>query len=169
MGRGLGRPLSLICLDAAIVGHILIPKSSRAAAQEIEASAELIRSLVDGRLSGVAPAILIAEAKWLIGRAAQGNHLEYIAERVDEVEDLLPQSLGSNFKFVNIDMHLSSLAADYRLKYYSRTNAFSYNDGLYLATAVLQNADYLVTTDPHLLKAEEIKVITPSEFMKLSI
>ena len=31
---------------------------------------------------------------------------------------------------------------------------------------VLQSADYLVTTDPHLLQAKELSVLTPGQFMR---
>jgi predicted nucleic acid-binding protein len=37
-------------------------------------------------------------------------------------------------------------------------------DGLYLATALAEHADLLITTDPHLLGVTELKAIPPSQY-----
>jgi hypothetical protein len=64
----------------------------------------------------------------------------------------------------NITAPLAIHAAGLRRKYYSKKNAFSYNDGLYLATGVAEHADLLITTDPHLLSVLELKTLRPSQY-----
>ena len=46
-----------------------------------------------------------------------------------------------------------------------KRNAFSRYDGLHLATAVPEQVDRLITTDPHLLGASEAPVFTPSQYL----
>ena len=46
-----------------------------------------------------------------------------------------------------------------------KRNAFSHHDGLYLATAVPEQVDRLITTDPHLLGLSEAPVFTPGQYL----
>ena len=69
-----------------------------------------------------------------------------------------------NLKAVAVSAPLAVHAAELRSKYYSKKNAFSYNDGLYLATGLAERADLLITSDPHLLGAGELKAIRPAEY-----
>ena len=55
-------------------------------------------------------------------------------------------------------------AAELRRRYYSKKNVFSYNDGLYLATGIAEKVDLLITTDPHLLGARDLKTMPPSQY-----
>jgi predicted nucleic acid-binding protein len=55
-------------------------------------------------------------------------------------------------------------AAELRRRYYSKRNAFSYNDGLYLATGLAEQAEILITTDPHLLSVTDMNAIPPSQY-----
>jgi predicted nucleic acid-binding protein len=59
-----------------------------------------------------------------------------------------------------------SHAAELRRRYYAKKNAFSYNDGLYLATGLNDSVDVLITTDPHLLYVTELQTIAPSQYEK---
>jgi predicted nucleic acid-binding protein len=70
----------------------------------------------------------------------------------------------NNLRVSNITAPLAIHAAELRRKYYSKKNAFSYNDGLYLATGVAEHADLLITTDPHLLSVLELKTLRPSQY-----
>ena len=65
---------------------------------------------------------------------------------------------------VAVTAPLAVHAAELRSKYYSKKNPFSYNDGLYLATGLAERADLLITSDPHLLGAGELKAIRPAEY-----
>src|SRR5207249_6687073 len=69
-----------------------------------------------------------------------------------------------NLKAVAVTAPLAVHAAGLRRKYYSKKNAFSYNDGLYLATGLADRADLLITTDPHLLRTGEMRTIPPSRY-----
>jgi hypothetical protein len=60
-------------------------------------------------------------------------------------------------------------AAELRRRYYSKKNAFSYNDGLYLATGLAEHADLLITTDPHLLSIAELKTCARASTVNSSI
>ena len=61
-------------------------------------------------------------------------------------------------------MPLAVHAAELRRRYYSKRNAFSYNDGLYLATSLAEQAALLMTTDPHLLGVTDMNAIPPSQY-----
>lgn len=156
----------MICLDACVIGHVLIPEVSNVANEEITASRELVEGIVNGDIKACAPSVVISETKWFVGRTYKSLGSLKMEERVDEVEDLLPQALGASFRFVDVDFAIAALAADFRLSYYSKKNTFSYNDGIYLATASLTGCTALVTTDPHLLKTKETTVQTPASLIK---
>jgi hypothetical protein len=49
--------------------------------------------------------------------------------------------------------------AGYRNRCSSRTNQFSYYNGLILATAVVYRAPAFLSTDPHLLKVTDLEGI----------
>jgi len=155
----------MICLDACIIGHVIAPDISLVPVKEIEASKTLVNQIIENKLSACSTVILIAEVKWLISRVAKRKNIEDYLERVDEAESLLPQTLGRSFKFINVDFAIAALAADYRLEHYSKKNTFSYNDGIYLATASLTGCDALITTDSHLLAVSDVPVFTPSAFL----
>jgi hypothetical protein len=69
-----------------------------------------------------------------------------------------------NINTVPVNISLAVHAAELRRKYYSKQNAFSYNDGLYLAVGIAEQTDFLITTDPHLLGVREIETMLPSRF-----
>ena len=155
----------MICLDACIIGHALAPENSKVEAAELMAAKELIDQVMGGGVTAVAPSILISEVKWFTGRFTKSKGRTDFMERADEVEDLLPQALGKALRFTDVDFAIASLAADYRLEHYSKKNPFSYNDGLYLATASIMGCDALITTDKHLLAVSDVPVFTPAGFL----
>lgn len=156
----------MICLDACVIGHALVPEQSRVEDVENKASRTLVNQIMAGNLNACSPTIMIAEVKWFIGRIVKTSLPLEVMDRADEVEGLLPQTLGDSFRFVDVDFAIAALAADFRLAYYSKKNTFSYNDGIYLATASLTECTALVTTDPHLLKTKETPVQTPASLIK---
>ena len=70
----------------------------------------------------------------------------------------------TNLRLLSVTASLAIHAAELRRKYYSKKSAFSYHDGLYLATGLAERADLLITTDPHLLNVTELKTLRPSQY-----
>jgi predicted nucleic acid-binding protein len=111
--------------------------------------------------------MLMSEIIWVSGRLFKHVPDSVFHDQLDELIVTLPWYLGDSFRFLPVDTNLATEAALYRLKYYSRKDPISYNDALLLAAALLKNADFLVTTDSHILKAkEDIKIVTPAKFVK---
>ena len=146
-------------IDSNVFLAVTIPESTRAGKKEVEGSERLLSALHDGRIRGVTSSIVFAELRWVFDRERKGGF--------PIVQAPLQETLRGKLQIVDVDPHLAMLGADYRYRYYSRTNQFSYHDGLILATAVIHQASVLVSTDPHLLKVTELKgieVIAPSAF-----
>lgn len=145
---------SLACLDANVFLAVLIPEATRAPRAEILGAERVLRAVETGRLRGVSTTVLFGEIRYAYLREDKPGF--EIAGAAIEAE--------AHLRTVAVSSALAIHAAELRRKYYSRTNAFSYNDGLYLATGVAERADLLITTDPHLLNAAEVKAIRPSQF-----
>jgi len=152
MSAGESSPVA--CLDANIFLAVLVPEATRAAKEEIAGAGRVLKALEQGRLRGVSTAILLGEIRYVYLREEKSGF--EIARAAIEAE--------ANLRVLAITVSLAIRAAELRKKYYSRKNAFSYNDGLYLATGLDEHADLLITTDPHLLGVTELKVISPSQY-----
>ena len=144
----------LACIDANIFLAVLIPEATRAPKDEIAGAARVLKAVEEGRLRGVSTAILLGEIRYAYLR-----------------EDKLGFEIGraaieaeANLRVIPISVSLAIHAAEMRRKYYSKKNVFSYNDGLYLATGLVEHADVLITTDPHLLNVGELKTMPPSQY-----
>ncbi|PYV42479.1 MAG: hypothetical protein DMG09_02470 [Acidobacteria bacterium] len=124
----------LACLDANVFLAVLIPAATTAAREEI---------------TGVFGEICYVYLR-------EGKPGFEIARAAIEAEP--------NLKAVAVTAPLAVHAAELRRKYYSKKNPFSYNDGLYLATGLAERANLLITSDPHLLGAGELKAIRPAEY-----
>ena len=114
----------------------------------------MLKALEDGRLRGVSTAILLGEIRYVYLREDKPGF--EIARAAIETEN--------NLSVLAVTAPLAIHAAELRRKYYSKKNAFAYNDGLYLATGLAERADLLITTDPHLLNVTELKTQRPSQF-----
>ena len=158
--------MRLVCIDASVFLHVIIPGRSKTDRANVEASAGLIDLLQDGKLIAVTPSVALAEIRWVLGRANRDLSRDELAMVWEQTEQLVIHSLKRSLRVVDIDTDLATQAAGYRLDYYSRSNDFSYNDGLYLAVAVLEKADCLITTDTHLLKVKEVKALDPASFLR---
>ena len=144
----------LACLDANIFLAVLIPEATRAPKEEIAGAARVLKAVEEGHLHGVTTAILFGEIRYAYVRE---DKLGFeIARAAIEAE--------ANLRVVVVTASLAIHAAELRRKYYSKKNVFSYNDGLYLATGLAEKADIILTTDPHLLSARELKTIPPSQY-----
>jgi predicted nucleic acid-binding protein len=145
---------SLACLDANIFLAVLVPEATRAPKDEIAGAARVLKTLEDGRLRAVSTAIVLGEIRYVYLRENKAGF--EIARAAIESE--------SNLRVSSITATLAIHAAELRRKYYSKKNAFSYNDGLYLATGLAEHADLMITTDPHLLSVTELKTLRPSQY-----
>src|SRR5918992_646822 len=121
MSEPSSRPLA--CLDANIFLAVLIPEATRAPKDEITASGRVLKAIEEGRLRGISTAILLGEIRYVYLREDKAGF--EIARAAIEAE--------SNLHVLNITASLAIHAAELRKRYYSKRNAFSYNDGLYLA------------------------------------
>jgi len=140
-------------VDSNIFLSNLSPHSSRVTAKTIEASRQLIVSLDQREWKALVSVVVLMEIQWVLAR-----------EKVEGFEifeaSLLTQS-GVTLR--EVDLEIARMAGQFRAKYYSKTNPFSYNDGIILATAVKNKTAGIITTDPHLLKASEIRALMPDE------
>ncbi|MEM4725107.1 MAG: PIN domain-containing protein [Candidatus Hadarchaeum sp.] len=144
----------LACLDANIFLAILIPEATRAPKEEIAGAERVLKAIEEGRLHGVSTTILFGEIRYVYLREDKPGF--EMARAAIEAE--------ANLRTLAITASLAIHAAELRRKYYSKKNAFSYNDGLYLATGLAEHADLLITTDPHLLGVTDLKAIPPSQY-----
>jgi predicted nucleic acid-binding protein len=147
-------PASLACLDANIFLAVLIPEATRAPKDEIAGAARVLSAVEKGRLRGISTAILLGEIRYAYLREDKPGF--EIARAAIEAE--------VNLRIFAVTVPLAIHAAELRRRYYSKKNVFSYNDGLYLATGIAEKANLLVTTDPHLLGARDLKTMLPSQY-----
>ena len=144
----------LACLDANVFLAVLIPEATKAPSEEIAGAQRVLTALEEGRLQGVPTAILFGELRYVYLREDKPGF--EIARAALEAE--------RHLRIVAVTVPLAIHAAELRRKYYAKTNAFSYNDGLYLATGLAEHVDLLITTDPHLLTVTELHAIPPSQY-----
>ena len=144
----------LACLDANIFLAVLIPEATQAPKEEIRGATRVLKALEEGHLHGVSTTILLGEIRYVYLRE---NKVGFeIARAAIEVE--------RHLRLLVITVPLAVHAAELRRRYYSKRNAFSYNDGLYLATGLAEQAEILITTDPHLLSVTDMNAIPPSQY-----
>jgi predicted nucleic acid-binding protein len=153
-----GERSRLACLDANVFLAVLIPEATRAPKEEIAGAERVLSAIEEGRLHAVSTAILLGEIRYVYLREDKPGF---------EISSAAIQA-EANLQIVTITVPLAIHAAELRRKYYSRKNAFSYNDGLYLATGLAERADLLITTDPHLLSITELKALSPSQYRSVS-
>ena len=125
----------LACLDANVFLAALIPEATKAPKDEILGSARVLRALEEGRLRCVSTAILLGEVRYVYLREDKAGF--EIARAAIEAE--------TGMRLLSVTASLAIHAAELRRKYYSKKNAFSYNDALYLATGLPRTrraADY---------------------------
>jgi predicted nucleic acid-binding protein len=144
----------LACLDANIFLAVLIPEATKAPREEIRGAERVLQAVEEGHLQGVSTTILFGEIRYVYLREDKAGF--EIARAAIEAERYL--------RLIAITVPLAVHAAELRRRYYSKRNAFSYNDGLYLATGLAEQADLLITTDPHLLGVTDIQTISPSQY-----
>jgi predicted nucleic acid-binding protein len=144
----------VVCLDANIFLAVLVPEATRSPKDEIAGAVRVLKAVEHGHLRGVSTAIVLGEIRYVYLREDKAGF--EIARAAIESEN--------NLRVLDITAPLAIHAAELRRRYYSKKNAFSYNDGLYLATGLAEQADLLITTDPHLLSVIELKTLRPSQY-----
>ena len=131
-----GEPSSVACLDANIFLAVLIPEATRAPKDEIAGAERVLKAVEAGRLRGISTAILFGEIRYAYLREDKPGF--EIARAAIEGE--------TNLRVSTVTGSLAIHAAELRRRYYSKKNVFSYNDGLYLATALAEEVDILILT-----------------------
>lgn len=147
----------VFCLDSNIFLALMVPASTKAPQSEIESAEAIMRMLHRNSILCTTSAIAFAEIRWVLLREG--------IETFEMVDATLRHGLHKSLTIIDIDTHIASESAFFKWKYYSKKNAFSYNDGIFLATALRASSTALITTDPHLLSVEEIETLTPSGFI----
>lgn len=146
----------ILALDANVFLGLLLPEAQKMGDANVEGAVRTIHALRPGQVMAITTTMAMAEIRWTFVRQSQGS-LE-IAQRT------LLQTLSDRLIFVPVNVNLASRAGALRAKYYTRRNDISYNDGLYLATALAHRAGVLITSDPHLLQVDEMPVVEPQMF-----
>ena len=144
----------LACIDANVFLALLIPEATKAAKAEILGAERVVRAIEDGNLHAVSTTIVFGEIRYVYLRENKPG-FEIARAAIEAAPNLRTQPVTPS---------LAIHAAELRRRYYSKRNAFSYNDGLYLATALAEHATFVISTDSHLLEVEGIRAISPSQY-----
>jgi predicted nucleic acid-binding protein len=145
-----------LCLDSNVFLAVIVPDATRASREDVRGAERLLESLKKGEIAAVTSVMALAEIRWVFDREQKSGF--------DMARAALEQGFAGQLDILPVDADLAVASAVYRRRYYSKTNSFSYNDGIILATAIRGGAGGLVTTDPHLLAATEIPTFRPSSF-----
>lgn len=145
-------------IDSSVFLAVVVPGATKAMKDEVESSERIIELLHSGEFQCVTSSIVFAEIRWVLMREGKDSF--------NLVEATLRETLRGKLTIVDIGPEIASEAAYYRWNYYSRKNAFSYNDGLILATSIMTGCKGIISTDPHLLQVKEIRALSPSNFMR---
>ena len=145
-----------LCLDSNVFLAVIVPDATRASREDARGAERLLESLKKGEIAAVTSVMALAEIRWVFDREQKSGF--------DMARAALVQGFAGKLDILPVDADLAVASAVYRRRYYSKTNPFSYNDGIILATAMRGGANGLVTTDPHLLSVTEIRTFRPSSY-----
>jgi len=145
-----------LCLDSNVFLAVIVPDATRASREDIRGAERILESLKRGEIAAVTSVMALAEIRWVFDREQKTGF--------DMARAALEQGFARQLDILPVDADLAVASAVYRRRYYSKTEPFSYNDGIILATAIQSGAGGLVTTDPHLLGVTEIPTFRPSSF-----
>ncbi len=93
--------------------------------------------------------VCITEIKYKLSK-------KYGALQANEIITLINNI--QNLKILSVTAEIAELAADLRLKYYSKKNELSFIDAINLATAIMTRCDAFYTGDPDFEDVKEIKI-----------
>ena len=145
-----------LCLDSNVFIAVMLPETTKASQDDIRGADRLLGSLHKGEVTAITSVMALAEVRWVFDREQKPGF--------DIARATLESGFAGHLSILQVDTDLAVASAIYRRRYYSRSNPFSYNDGIFLATAVRGGAAALVTTDPHLLGASEVPAYRPRAF-----
>lgn len=145
-----------LCLDSNVFLAVILPEATRAPKEEIQGAVEILEALKAGTIVAVTSVMTLAEICWVFNREEKPGF--------DIARATLESGFDGRLTLLPVDSDLAVAAARFRSRYYSKTNPFSYNDGIILATALRAQAQGLITTDRHLLSVSEVAAFRPSEF-----
>lgn len=145
-------------IDSNVFLAVMVPGVTKAVKEEVESAEKVIELLHSGKFHCVTSSIIFAEVRWVLMREGMDSY--------NLVEATLRETLRGKLSIVDISPEIASEAAFYRWKYYSKKNAFSYNDGIILATSLITGSEGIISTDPHLLQVSEIRTLAPSSFLQ---
>ena len=145
-----------LCLDSNVFLAVIVPEVTRAPRDDIRGAERLLRALQKGEIVAFTSVMALAEIRWVFEREKKPGF--------DIARATLEDGFADHLTILPVDADLAVMSAIHRRRYYSRKNPFSYNDGIFLATALRTGTSALVTTDPHLLHVSEISAFLPSAF-----
>lgn len=146
----------LLCLDSNVFLAVMFPEATSVLRDEVRGAERVLRALERGDITAVTSVMALAEIHWVFMREEKpGFHV---------ARATLETRFRDHLTIVAVDGDLAVASAGHRRRYYGRTNPFSYNDGIFLATGLRTGPAALLTTDPHLLRVSEMPVRRPSEF-----
>ena len=145
-----------LCLDSNVFLAVIVPEATKAAREDTRGAERVLRALERGEIAAVTSVMALAEIRWVFARERKPGF--------DVARAALEGGFRDHLVILPVDADLAVASAGYRRQYYSKTNPFSYNDGIFLATGIRAGATALLTTDPHLLHVVEMAVRRPSDF-----
>lgn len=145
-----------LCLDSNVFLAVIVPEVTKAPRNDIRGAERLLRALQRGEIAAVTSVMALAEIRWVFAREQKPGF--------EIARATLEDGFAEHLTILRVDADLAINSATFRRRYYSKSNSFSYNDGIFLATAVRGSVDALVTTDPHLLNVSEVPAHRPSAF-----
>ena len=145
-----------LCLDSSVFLAVIVPEATKAAREEVRGAERVLRALERGEIGAVTSVMALAEIRWVFARERKPGF--------DVARATLEAGFRGHLEILPVDSDLAVASAAYRQRYYSKANPFSYNDGIFLATAVRIGAAALLTTDPHLLHVAEMPAHRPADF-----
>ncbi len=148
----------ILGIDSNVFLAVIVPGITKAPKEEIDAAEKVIRLLHKGEFHCVTSSIIFAEIRWVLMREGMDSY--------SLIEATLRETLRGKLSIVDVGPEIASESAYYRWKYYSKKNAFSYNDGIILTTSLMTGCKVIISTDPHLLQVQEIETLSPSNFLR---
>ena len=145
-----------LCLDSNVFLAVIVPEVTRAPRDDIRGAERLLRALQKGEIVAFTSVMALAEIRWVFEREKKPGF--------EIARATLEDGFADHLTILPVDADLAVMSAIHRRRYYSRKSPFSYNDGIFLATALRTGTSALVTTDPHLLHVSEISAFLPSAF-----
>lgn len=145
-----------LCLDSSVFLAVILPEVTKAPRDDIQGAERLLQALQEGEIVAVTSVMALAEIRWVFDREQKPGF--------DIARATLEDGFADHLIIFPVDADLAVGSATYRRRYYSKRNPFSYNDGIFLATAMRGGVGALVTTDPHLLHVSEVPAHRPRDF-----